>query len=52
MADDAELAHALAVLDATAGITRDDRRLLERLVEAGCGLIVLLNKWDLVQRQC
>jgi GTP-binding protein len=40
---------ALAVLDATVGITRDDRRLLERICEAGCGLIVLLNKWDLVQ---
>ena len=40
---------ALAVLDASLGIARDDRRLLERLCEAGCGLIVLLNKWDLVQ---
>ena len=40
---------ALAVLDASLGITRDDRRLLERLCEAGCGLIILLNKWDLVQ---
>jgi GTP-binding protein len=40
---------ALAVLDATVGITRDDQRLLERVCEAGCGLIVLLNKWDLVQ---
>jgi GTP-binding protein len=40
---------ALVVLDATLGITSDDRRLLSRLCEAGCGIVVLLNKWDLVQ---
>ncbi len=40
---------ALVVLDATQGITSDDRRLLSRLCGTGCGIVVLLNKWDLVQ---
>ena len=40
---------ALVVLDATQGVTSDDRRLLCRLCETGCGIVVLLNKWDLVQ---
>ncbi|OGX29076.1 MAG: ribosome biogenesis GTPase Der [Omnitrophica WOR_2 bacterium RIFCSPHIGHO2_02_FULL_67_20] len=40
---------ALVVLDATQGITSDDRRLLCRLCGTGCGIVVLLNKWDLMQ---
>ena len=40
---------ALVVLDATLGITSDDRRLLSRLCHTGCGIVVLLNKLDLVQ---
>ncbi len=39
---------ALVVLDATEGMTRDDRRLIGRIRETGRGLIVAANKWDLV----
>jgi GTP-binding protein len=42
---------ALVVLDAAQGVTSDDRRLLSRLCETGCGIVVLLNKWDLAQAQ-
>ncbi len=41
---------ALLMLDATQGLTRDDLRLLHRVIEAGCGLVILLNKWDLLTR--
>lgn len=39
---------ALLVVDASAGVTRQDQRLAERVDAAGCPLAVLLNKWDLV----
>lgn len=39
---------ALIVVDSTVGITDQDQRLAARANEAGCGIIVLLNKWDLV----
>jgi GTP-binding protein len=39
---------ALVVLDGTQGVTRDDQRIVQRVLESGCGLVVLVNKWDLV----
>ncbi len=39
---------ALVVLDATQGVTRDDQRIVTRVCEAGCGCVLVLNKWDLV----
>jgi GTP-binding protein len=39
---------ALLVVDSTVGITDQDQRLAGMADESGCGLIVLLNKWDLV----
>jgi GTP-binding protein len=39
---------ALAVVDASEGVTGDDKRVAARVVEAGRGLVVALNKWDLV----
>jgi GTPase len=39
---------ALAVIDAHEGVTGDDKRIAARAVEAGRGLVVALNKWDLV----
>lgn len=39
---------ALVVLDATQGVTRDDQRIITRVIEAGCGIVLLINKWDLV----
>ena len=38
----------LLVIDATAGITHQDQRLAERIGAAGCPVVVVLNKWELV----
>lgn len=39
---------ALFVVDATDGVTNQDQRLAERVDAAGCAIVVVLNKWDLV----
>jgi len=39
---------ALVVLDGTQGMTRDDQRIITRVLEVGCGAVLLVNKWDLV----
>jgi GTP-binding protein len=39
---------ALLVIDATEGVTAQDQRLAERIDAAGCPILVLLNKWELV----
>ena len=39
---------ALFVIDATAGVTHQDQRLAERIDAAGTAIVVVLNKWDLV----
>jgi GTP-binding protein len=39
---------ALLVIDATEGITRQDQRLAERVDAAGSPVVVILNKWDLL----
>jgi GTP-binding protein len=44
--DDADV--ALLVIDATEGVTSQDQRLAERVDAAGCPVVVLLNKWDLL----
>ncbi len=44
--DDADV--ALLVIDATEGVTSQDQRLAERIDAAGCPIVVLLNKWDLL----
>jgi GTP-binding protein len=44
--DDADI--ALLVIDATEGVTGQDQRLAERVDAAGCPIVVMLNKWDLV----
>ena len=35
-------------IDATEGVTSQDQRLAERIDAAGCPVVVLLNKWDLL----
>jgi GTP-binding protein len=40
---------ALLVIDATDGITSQDQRLAERVDAAGCPIVVMLNKWELVE---
>jgi GTP-binding protein len=42
---------ALLVIDATVGITAQDQRLAERIDAAGCPLVVLLNKWELLDTE-
>ncbi len=44
--DDADI--ALLVIDATEGVTAQDQRLAERVDAAGCPIVVLLNKWELL----
>ena len=39
---------ALLLIDATEGITHQDQRLAERVDGAGCPIVVLLNKWELL----
>ena len=39
---------ALLVIDSVVGVTHQDQRLAERVDAAGCPIVVLLNKWDLV----
>ena len=44
--DDADV--ALLVIDAIEGVTSQDQRLAERIDAAGCPVVVLLNKWELL----
>ncbi len=39
---------ALLVIDATVGVTAQDQRLAERVDAAGCPIVVLMNKWELL----
>ena len=39
---------ALLVIDASIGVTHQDQRLAERVDAAGCPVVVVLNKWDLI----
>ncbi len=45
--DDADI--ALLVIDATEGVTSQDQRLAERVDASGCPIVVMLNKWELVE---
>ncbi|NBN90333.1 MAG: ribosome biogenesis GTPase Der [Actinobacteria bacterium] len=42
---------ALLVIDSTQGVTSQDQRLAERIDAAGSPLIVILNKWDLLDTE-
>jgi len=44
--DDADI--ALLVIDATEGVTSQDQRLAERIDASGCPIVVMLNKWELI----
>ena len=44
--DDADI--ALLVIDATEGVTSQDQRLAERIDAAGCPVLIVLNKWELI----
>ena len=42
---------ALLVIDATIGVTHQDQRLAERVDGAGCPIVILLNKWELLNTE-
>lgn len=42
---------ALLIVDGTRGATHQEQRLAEEIREAGAGLIVLLNKWDIISEE-
>ena len=39
---------ALLVVDASVGVTEQDQKVMGLAIERGCAIVVLLNKWDLV----
>ena len=39
---------ALLIIDATEGVTSQDQRLAERVDASGCPIVVMLNKWELI----
>jgi GTPase len=42
---------AFLVIDATDGVTSQDQRLAERVDASGCPVVVLLNKWELLDAE-
>jgi GTPase len=44
--DDADI--ALLIIDSLEGVTGQDQRLAERIDAAGCPILILINKWELV----
>jgi GTP-binding protein len=42
---------ALLVIDATAGVTHQDQRLAERIGASGCPVVVVMNKWELIDTE-
>lgn len=47
--DDADV--ALLVIDATIGVTHQDQRLAERVDGAGCPIVIVFNKWELIDNE-
>jgi GTPase len=42
---------ALLVIDATEGVTHQDQRLAERIDAAGTAVVIICNKWDLLEAE-
>lgn len=42
---------AILVIDASEGVTHQDQRLAERVDAAGCAVVVVCNKWDLLDAE-
>jgi len=40
---------AVMVLDAAEGVTEQDKKICDKITEAGCACVVVVNKWDLYQ---
>lgn len=47
--DDSDV--ALLLVDATEGVTHQDQRIAREIVEAGAGLVIILNKWDALDEE-
>lgn len=41
----------LLVVDATVGVTEQDQKVAGMAIDRGCGLVLILNKWDLVETE-
>jgi len=42
---------AVLMVDATDGVTHQDQRIASEIIEAGAGVIVVLNKWDALDEE-
>jgi GTP-binding protein len=42
---------AMLVIDATVGVTSQDQRLAERVDAAGCPILIVLNKWEILESE-
>lgn len=42
---------AILMIDATEGVTHQDQRIASEIVDAGVGLVILLNKWDAIDEE-
>jgi GTP-binding protein len=42
---------ALVLIDATQGVTKQDARILNDVIDARKGLILVVNKWDLMEKE-
>ena len=41
----------LLVVDATVGVTEQDQKVAGMAIDRGCGLVLVLNKWDLIETE-
>lgn len=41
----------LLIVDATVGVTEQDQKVAGMAIDRGCGLVLILNKWDLVETE-
>lgn len=39
----------LLVIDSVDGVTEQDQKIAEMAIDRGCGMVILLNKWDLIR---
>ncbi len=42
---------ALLMIDSEEGVTHQDQRIASEIVEAGAGILILLNKWDAIDEE-
>lgn len=42
---------AVLVVDGTEGVTHQDQRIAAEIIEAGVGLVIVLNKWDAIDEE-